>query len=239
MTTNRLHASASKARTSPVPLPEDVRDALGQQLRVLYGALAPPEPPDRLRDLIERLSQVLGIRDDANTREFREGITLALPRLRAFAVSLSKDSVKADDLVQQTMVKALRFQDKFTPGTELLAWLFTILRNEFYSSARRRSREVEDADGTYAATLVAEPTQGAGLLMDELRAALARLPVQQREALLLVGAEGMTYEETARIAGCAVGTIKSRVSRGRMLLMEFMGYQQGPSTMSESQPLGG
>ena len=119
-------------------------------------------------------------------------------------------------------MRALANIDRFEPGTNLNAWLFTILRNLFHSEFRKRQREVEDADGGYAATLARLPEQHAHLDFEDLRAALAKLPPDQREALLLVGAQGFSYEDAAAICGCAVGTIKSRVNRARRRLAELM-----------------
>jgi len=146
----------------------------------------------------------------------------AVPSLRAFAISLTGNFDRADDLVQDTLVRSLANIDRFERGTNLNAWLFTILRNLFHSEYRKRRREVEDADGKYAAALTVQPQQGAHLDFDDLQKALARLPHDQREALLLVGASGFSYEQAAEICGCAVGTIKSRVNRARTRLAELM-----------------
>ena len=154
--------------------------------------------------------------------ELRDALLAAVPSLRAFAISLTNDFNRADDLVQDTLVRALSHIDRFERGTNLNAWLFTILRNLFHSEYRKRRREVEDADGKYAATLAVQPQQGAHLDFEDLQKALARLPHDQREALLLVGASGFSYEQAAEICGCAVGTIKSRVNRARTRLAELM-----------------
>jgi RNA polymerase sigma-70 factor, ECF subfamily len=154
--------------------------------------------------------------------DMREALLGAVPSLRAFAISLSGDIDRADDLVQDTLLRALANVHRFEPGTNLNAWLFTILRNLFHSEYRKRKREVEDADGSYAATLRTAPNQHAHLDFEDLRAALAKLPQDQREALLLVGAQGFAYEEAAEICRCAVGTIKSRVNRARKRLAELM-----------------
>jgi len=148
-----------------------------------------------------------------------------LPSLRAFAISLTSDVEKADDLLHDTVVRALTHLDKFAPGTNLQAWMFTILRNQFHSSYRKRRREVEDADGQFAAKLSTAPTQDPQLDVEDLRLALAELSAEQREAVLLVGAEGFTYEEAARICRTKVGTIKSRVNRARVRLTELLGRE--------------
>jgi RNA polymerase sigma-70 factor (ECF subfamily) len=142
----------------------------------------------------------------------------ALPNLRAFALSLVHDSNRADDLVQDTILRAWAAIDRYERGTNLNAWLFTILRNLFYSNHRRKKREVDDADGVYAARLKTAPDQQSHLDYEDMRAALAKLPPDQREALLLVSAEGMSYEDAAEITGVAVGTVKSRVNRARTRL---------------------
>jgi RNA polymerase sigma-70 factor (ECF subfamily) len=152
----------------------------------------------------------------------REAMLAAVPRLRAFAVSLCGNVDRANDLVQDALVRALANIDSFRPGTNLNAWLFTILRNHFRSEYRKRRREVEDADGGYADTLKSQPDQIGRIEFGELKRALSQLPDDQREALLLVGASGFSYEEAAEICGCAVGTIKSRINRGRSRLAQLM-----------------
>jgi RNA polymerase sigma-70 factor (ECF subfamily) len=152
----------------------------------------------------------------------RDAMLAAVPRLRAFAVSLCGNVDRANDLVQDALVRALANIDSFRPGTNLNAWLFTILRNHFRSEYRKRRREVEDADGGYADTLKSQPDQIGRIEFGELKRALSQLPDDQREALLLVGASGFSYEEAAEICGCAVGTIKSRINRGRTRLAQLM-----------------
>lgn len=156
------------------------------------------------------------------TENFRDGLLAAVPTLRAFAVSLAKNTDRADDLVQETLVKAWDKQDSFQPGTNLKAWLFTILRNEFYSQMRKRRREVEDSDGSITARLSVHPSQDGSSDLTDFRKALALLPEDQREAIILIGASGFSYEEAAEICGCAVGTIKSRVSRACARLQEIL-----------------
>jgi RNA polymerase sigma-70 factor (ECF subfamily) len=155
----------------------------------------------------------------------REAVLGAVPKLRAFAISLCGNVDRADDLVQETLLRALANINSFQPGTNMSAWLFTILRNHFHSEYRKRRREVEDGDGSYAETLKSQPDQTARMEFQEFRAALAKLPPDQREALILVGASGFSYEETADICGCAVGTIKSRVNRARARLAELMSIE--------------
>ena len=152
----------------------------------------------------------------------RDALLAAVPSLRAFAISLSGQVDRADDLVQDTLLRALSHIDRFERGTNLNAWLFTILRNLFHSEYRKRRREVEDPDGSYAGRLKVQPEQGSRLDFEDFRSALAKLPADQREALLLVGASGFSYEEAANICGCAVGTIKSRVNRARSKLSALL-----------------
>ena len=155
--------------------------------------------------------------------EFKSDLLGTIPSLRAFAVSLTQNADKADDLVQETLVKAWDKHASFQPGTNIKAWLFTILRNEFYSQMRKRGREVQDSDGIMTARLAVHPSQHGMLDLKDFRAALEQLPEDQREAVILIGASGFSYEEAAEICGCAVGTIKSRVSRARNRLQEILG----------------
>ena len=163
---------------------------------------------------------------------WRDSVVALIPALRAFAWSLSHNASDADDLVQDTLIKAWTNRDKFEPGTNLRAWLFTILRNTYYTAAVRRRREVRDETGKYAATLSSPPTQDWSLAMRALQAALAQLPDEHREALILVGAAGLTYEEAAEVCGCALGTIKSRVNRARARLLRIMEADDATDTFA-------
>jgi len=155
----------------------------------------------------------------------RDAVLAAVPSLRAFAISLCGNVDRADDLVQETLLRALANIHSFEPGSNMPAWLFTILRNLFRSEYRKRRREVEDADGTYAQSLKSQPEQAGHVEFQEFRAALGKLPPDQREALILVGASGFSYEEAAEICGCAVGTIKSRVNRARARLADMLSIE--------------
>jgi RNA polymerase sigma-70 factor, ECF subfamily len=170
--------------------------------------------------------------------ELRDALLAAVPSLRAFAISLSGQVDRADDLVQDTLLRALANIDRFERGTNLNAWLFTILRNLFHSEYRKRRREVEDPDGSYAARLTVHPEQGSRLDFEDFRTALAKLPPDQREALLLIGASGFSYEEAAQICECAVGTIKSRVNRARSRLAQLLAVEDvedlGPDSMTRA-----
>jgi RNA polymerase sigma-70 factor (ECF subfamily) len=129
---------------------------------------------------------------------------------------------KADGLVQEALVKAWSSLGSFTEGTNMRAWLFTILRNVYYSEHRKRRREVQDADGMFSSRLMVHPSQFGHMDLQDFRQALSTLPTDQREALILVGASGFSYEEAANICGVAVGTIKSRVNRARSALTRML-----------------
>lgn len=156
---------------------------------------------------------------------FREHMISVIPRLRAFALSLASKSDYADDLVQETLMKAWHHQADFQPGTNMKAWLFTILRNEYFSQLRKRKRkrEVEDVDGELINQLPTPAGQEAHLDMADLRQAMLQLPDDQREAIILVGASGFSYQEVAEITQVAVGTVKSRVNRARVKLASLLG----------------
>jgi RNA polymerase sigma-70 factor, ECF subfamily len=149
---------------------------------------------------------------------FRAAALAAVPRLRVFALSLSRRPDRADDLVQETLLRAFLNWRRFEPGSNLQAWLVTILRNAFYSEERSRRREVEDGEGAYAETLVVPAEQAIRPECDEFNEALHGLPEEMREAVLLIGAYGFSYREVASLCDCAIGTIKSRVNRARSYL---------------------
>lgn len=153
---------------------------------------------------------------------FQTLLVAAIPNLRAFAISLCGNVQTANDLVQETMLKAWSNRHRFEEGSNFKAWLFTILRNTYFSDFRRGKREVRDEDGLAAASLSSIPEQPGHMDMIDFERSLAKLSEDQKEALLLVGAEGFSYEEAAEICGCAIGTIKSRVNRARARLGELM-----------------
>lgn len=148
-----------------------------------------------------------------------------MPALRAFARSLTRNRTEADDLVQETLLKALSNIDKFDPGTNLRAWLFTILRNTYYTEIRKRRRESDGLSVLSQQDSNMGPSQEWSMTLNSLKDALAQLPDDQREALVLVGAAGLSYEEAAEVCGCALGTIKSRVNRARAKLLVLMGAE--------------
>ena len=168
--------------------------------------------------------------------QIKRDMVAAIPRLRAFAVSLCGNPDRADDLVQETLAKALLNIKSFTIGTNLLAWLFTILRNAYYSEFRKRRREVADIDGSLSGMLVSKANQDDHMEYLDFREALQKLPPDQREALILIGASGLSYEEAAEICKCAVGTMKSRVSRARSRLAELLQYDPGEGQFDPSSP---
>lgn len=152
----------------------------------------------------------------------RDEIVEHLPALRAFALSLTRNGALADDMVQDSLVKAWTKIDLFEPGTNMRAWLFTILRNTYYSNRRKAGREVADVDGIHTESLSEKPAHDGRLQMTDFHKAFAQLNDEQREALILVGASGFSYEEAADMCGVAIGTIKSRTNRARARLTELM-----------------
>ena len=158
----------------------------------------------------------------ADPNALRDDLVAAVPSLWAFAYALTHNTASADDLVQDTLVRAWAGRDRFELGSNFGAWLFTILRNRFYSLQRKRRREVEDVDSHYANRLVSPPEQIAHLDFQDLQKALLKLPPMQREVLLLVVAQGLSYEEAAQVCGCAVGSVKSRVHRARRHLEDLL-----------------
>ncbi|MFZ5783639.1 MAG: sigma-70 family RNA polymerase sigma factor [Pseudomonadota bacterium] len=150
----------------------------------------------------------------------RDDVVSLLPDLRAFSRFLCREREAADDLVQNTILAALDKQDQFTPGTNLKGWLFTIMRNRFYSDLRSQRRRPTPLDGELEPVLTAVDNPEATLALSELSAALFDLSPQAREALVLVGAGGFSYEEAAALCGCSVGTLKARVSRARRQLAD-------------------
>lgn len=172
-----------------------------------------------------------------STSRFRDELLEHAPSLRAFARTLVSDYARAEDLAQEAMMKAWANRHRYAEGTNLRGWLFTILRNTFYSELRKRKREVEDVDDVMAGKLSTPPAQEHAIALSEFQVALDTLPDDQREALILVGAAGFAYEEAAEICGCAVGTIKSRVSRARTRLAAVMGMTEEPeSTIAGAEP---
>ena len=157
-----------------------------------------------------------------NEDEFRNELTALIPHLRAFSRSLCGNATLADDVAQDALLKAWNARERFRPGSNLKAWTFTILRNQFYSIKRRSWRATSLEPEVAEQTIVSASNQDDGVRLNELRSALDRLSDDQREAIILVGATGMSYEEAAEVCECATGTIKSRVSRARKTLASIM-----------------
>lgn len=157
-----------------------------------------------------------------NTPDPKDELVTHLPALRAFALSLTRNRATADDMMQDTVLKAWTNMDKFKPGTNMRAWLFTILRNNYYSSRRKLNREVPDIDNAFSDTLSVKPDHDGRLQMMDFKAAFDQLADEHREALILVGASGFTYEEAAETCGVATGTMKSRINRARAKLTELL-----------------
>ncbi|ATO57839.1 RNA polymerase sigma factor [Bartonella sp. 1-1C] len=157
-----------------------------------------------------------------SSKDFKQELLFVLPALRAFAVSLSGTHDRAEDLVQDTLMKAWAKQESFEMGTNIKAWLFTILRNEFYSQMRKRGREVQDSDGVFTQNIAVHPAQYGALDLHDFKKALNTLSAEQREAIILIGASGFSYEDAAAICNCAIGTVKSRVSRARNRLQKLL-----------------
>lgn len=165
----------------------------------------------------------------SDAQQFKLDLVATLPHLRAFAHMIARDRSLAEDLVQDTMVRALANRAQFKPGTNLKRWLIVILRNRFFNEMRRSSRKAEigvDALGDLAAI---DGNQEIRIEIRDFDAAFRRLPPAQREALVLVGASGFSYEDAAAIAGCPIGTMKSRVSRARLDLQAQLHGIENPS----------
>ncbi len=167
---------------------------------------------------------------DSASIEFRSGLIDLLPHLRAFARGLCGRTDRADDLVQEAVLRAWSAKDSFVPGTNLKAWLFTIARNHFLNDLRKSHRETQLEEGQAETMLVSKADQEDGLNLSDLQRALDRLPPERREALLLVGASGFSYEEAAQVCNVAVGTMKSRIARGRAQLAQILENERPTGT---------
>ena len=157
-------------------------------------------------------------------------VTALIPQLRGYAIALTRSSSEADDLVQEALSRAWRYRAGYTPDTNLKAWLYKILRNCFHTETASRRGTLQDVDGKLAAQLSCGPEQDWFMQYRDLLAAMTRISPSCREALLLVVASGLTYQEAAVVAGCAVGTVKSRVNRARAQLAHLLGAEPRPET---------
>ena len=205
-------------------LPERVRQHLGSLLAAAYGQEdAEPSVQSRFANLLAKLDVALGEARSRDEVEFQKQLLAAAPALQRFAISLARERATAEDLVQETLLRAWKNRSSYQHGTNLEAWTFTILRNRFYSD-RRKAREVPDEDGSYAARLISLPEQAGRLDLQDVQAALNRLAPMMRDALMLVTVSNMSYEEVAAVLGCQIGTVKSRVWRARDHLTRILGY---------------
>lgn len=159
---------------------------------------------------------------DAETGQFREQMVALIPSLRAFARGLCGNRDLADDLAQEAMARAWAARESYTPGTNFRAWMYMILRNQFYTTIRKNARMTSWDPEAAERLLVAPATQHVGIDLADVERALGKLPVEQREMLMLVAAGGMSYEEAAEVTGCALGTVKSRIARGRAALAKLI-----------------
>jgi RNA polymerase sigma-70 factor (ECF subfamily) len=209
--------SGSKSTVTPISA---TRAKLGRQLVTIYSNVVNEGVPNSLTGILRSLECSEGQGGNRGKTRMKvltghkpmpDLMLAAMPSLRAFAVSLIGNVDRADGLVRETLLQAWANPHSFKPGNNVSAWLFTILRDMFRSENRKSRREVEDIDGSYAE--------------EDFRAALKQLPTDQRESLILIGASGFSYEETAQICGCAVGTIKSRVHRARIRLAEILSIE--------------
>jgi RNA polymerase sigma-70 factor (ECF subfamily) len=167
-----------------------------------------------------------------NERDDNEIVQL-IPALRAFARTFYRDPVDADDLVQETLTKGIANIDKFKPGTRMKSWLFTIMRNTFCTRFAAYKKEQPGLAECVSTRLSVEAPQDWSVRGNEVKAAIERLPIPQREVIVLIGMLGVSYEETAAICGCAVGTVKSRLNRARTTLLIQLGETSG-QTLIES-----
>lgn len=176
--------------------------------------------------------------NSSDTPEFQAALVEVLPHLRAFARSLTHRREQADDLVNDAVVRALSAADQFQPGTNFKAWIFTILRNLYYNEGRK-NRSTVSLDDTDTVIGSVSPTQQASLEFCDFRRAFWQLGDDHREVLILVGASGLSYEEAAEVCGCAIGTIKSRVSRARSELVRLLSGDELKMTRTESAAISG
>ncbi|MGX7706219.1 sigma-70 family RNA polymerase sigma factor [Methylobacterium sp. Gmos1] len=192
---------------------------LGGLLREYYPEVVALEADSALGQVLARLTLALDAAGNGTGHEvpaaFKAGLLGAVPRLRRYALSLTHHAADADDLVQHTLLKAWEHRRQFAPGSSLSAWLFAILRNGFFNGRRKYRLEVADPEGVHAAALASAAEQEHRAALRDLQGALDRLEPAQREALLLVAVEGLSYEAAADVIGCPAGTVKSRVSRAR------------------------
>jgi RNA polymerase sigma-70 factor (ECF subfamily) len=197
--------------------------------------------PDAMRGkqrVVRRSSRCMksssGASNADEAKRMKERLASMTRELRAFARSLCRDPIMADDLVQEALLRAWSKRDSFQHGTNFRAWLFTILRNLYFSQLRRSRREIQDVEGEHAAQVSMKASQTDALELEDFRRALHLLPPEQREALILIGASNLSYGEVAKISECAVGTVKSRVARARIRLLELLAGEKKLPSLDEA-----
>jgi RNA polymerase sigma factor (sigma-70 family) len=192
-------------------------------LRAYYASAADESLPQRFVALIAAFEDRVTTQGGGDALAFQGALLAVLPDLRRFARSIDADPHRADDLVQDAVLEALQRQHRFQQGADLRAWVITLLRNQASRDRHKAKHETDDPDGKAAGQLVSPPDQFDRVALQDVWKSLAQLPSRQRDALILVGASGMSYGEAAAILGCETGTVKSRVSRARALLSDTIG----------------
>ncbi|WP_413629315.1 sigma-70 family RNA polymerase sigma factor [Methylobacterium sp. W2] len=221
-----MHVNIISEEPSPGEgLPRHVQDRIGQRLDELIPKVDAVNADTRLGRVLLRLRAALldAEAERQVTKAFGDDLIALVPRLRRFALLRTGNAAEADDMVQATLMRAWEHRSRFKDGTNLVAWLFTILRNTHLNQRKRLRREIEDVDGVIAGALSSAPDQEHRVALVALQGALDALPSEQRETLLLVAVDGLRHEEAAAILGCPVGTVKSRVSRARERLATALG----------------
>lgn len=173
-------------------------------------------------------------RGEQQSQEVRDEIVELIPAMRAFARTFYRNQSDADDLVQETLLKGLSKTHLFEPGTSLKSWLFTIMRNTFYTKVKKENREAPGNSECVASRPRVDPTQEWSVRGREIYDAVQRLPEQQREVLVLVAVFGISYEEAAKICGCAMGTVKSRLNRARLGLLAQLGERSARASVEQT-----
>jgi RNA polymerase sigma-70 factor (ECF subfamily) len=196
---------------------------IGRDLHHYYPEVEFLDDASPLAEALRRLSKALDGEKPDSEDGFAAELVAVVPHLRRYALSLTRNATESEDLMQFTLLKAWEHRTSYRPGTSLKAWLFTILRNGHLNGRRKYHREVPDPDGAHAATVSSLADQEHRLDVRDMQAALDRLEPAQREALLLVAVEDLTYEAAAARLGCPPGTVKSRVSRARGRLAVELG----------------
>lgn len=199
------------------------------------GVQPRPEPDRATARFIATTAEPLKENVMAPQSSFTDGVIDLIPGLRSYARALTRDRTDADDLVQETLTKALRYHERFTEGTLLKAWLFTIMRNTHFTAVKKFTREQPGAIDCVSGDVMVPPVHDMVIAHKETLAAIDRLPVHYREMLTLVVMLEESYESAAAICDCAVGTVKSRVNRARRMVMDDLAYARLPSSCKASK----